>query len=493
MSLSLRARLFLSYGLLLTAALVVIALALLLFLTAQPLAPAPTYDRLATIGRELFEGLSAQTNRLQRFVPGQFADRLSAFAAEQEVRVLVLDFARRKVWYDSAGVFETGADFPVDEQAYTLPRYLQRALPARTESVFGSFADPDGTPWLFAGLVTVRQGAERAALVLADRAAHPTLREAIARFRAELALPFCQAALLGLAAAALLAAWISRTIARPLRELGWAAEAVAEGQYNQRIQASGPPEVRAAAAAFNRMSAQVQAAQQAQQDFVANISHDLKTPLTSIQGFSQAIIDGTAKDPARAAAVIHEEAGRLNRMVIELTDLARLQAGRMSMQVAPVDLGALAGAVAERLSVVAQKKGVALHIETPAQPPIAGDGDRLARVVTNLVSNAINYTPAGGQIWVTTRLRGGGVELEVRDTGIGIPPEELPRIFERFYQVDKARGPRRGTGLGLAIVHEIVSAHGGRVTAASAGVNQGTTFTVWLPTPEMSTIARRRG
>lgn len=493
MNLSLRGRLFLAYGLLLAATLAVIALGLLLFLAAQPVAPGPTYDRLVTIGRDLFATFNLESGRLRRLVPGQMVEQLSAFAAEHEVRVLLLDFARQVVWFDSAGAFQIGTTLPVSKESYTLPLYLQRTLPVRAEPVFGSFNDPDGMPWLFTGLVAVRQGAERAALVLAAPAERSTLRQAVARFRGELALPFCQAALLGLAVAAALAAWISRTVARPLNELSRAAEAVAEGHYNQRIQTSGPPEVRAAAEAFNRMSAQVYAAHQAQQDFVANISHDLKTPLTSIQGFSQAIMDGTAKDPARAAAVIHEEAGRLNRMVIELTDLVRLQAGRLSMRTAPVDLGTLAAAIAERLRVVAQKKGIALHIETPAQPPIVGDGDRLAQVVTNLISNAINYTPTGGQIWVTTQPLNGGVQLEVRDTGIGIPPEELPRIFERFYQVDKARGPRRGAGLGLAIVHEIVSAHGGRITAASAGANQGAAFTVWLPTPEMSTVAHRRG
>ncbi len=114
-------------------------------------------------------------------------------------------------------------------------------------------------------------------------------------------------------------------------------------------------------------------------------------------------------------------------------------------------------------------------------PPIAGDGDRLVQVVTNLISNAIKYTPSGGKVMVKTQLRRNGVELVVEDSGQGIAPADLARIFERFYQVDKARGPQRGTGLGLAIVQEIVQAHGGTIAVNSAGENRGSTFTVWIP------------
>jgi signal transduction histidine kinase len=293
-------------------------------------------------------------------------------------------------------------------------------------------------------------------------------------------------------AAFILAAFISRSIARSLKSLASAAAAVAEGHYDQRVPENGPMEIQAVAQAFNRMSEQVRDTQKAQQDFLANVSHDLKTPLTSIQGYSQAIIDGAAKDPRSAANIIYEEAGRLNRMVIQLTDLARLQAGRLSMHMTAIELGQLTKAIGERLAIVAQEKGVSLEVNAPRMPEVAGDGDRLAQVITNLVSNAIKYTPSGGKVSVCTQATNGGVELVVSDNGIGIPPEDLPRIFERFYQVDKARGPRRGTGLGLAIVAEIVHAHGGKIMASSAGPGQGSTFTLWLPSPQASTIMRVR-
>jgi signal transduction histidine kinase len=254
----------------------------------------------------------------------------------------------------------------------------------------------------------------------------------------------------------------------------------------------GPAEFRALAVAFNRMSGEVQATQQAQKDFVANVSHDLKTPLTSIQGYSQAIMDGAAKDPAGAAKIIYEEAGRLNRMVTQLTDLERLQSGRLSMRSVPVDVSRLAAAVGERLAIVAHDRGLTLHVNTPPVPEVIGDGDRLAQVLTNLVSNAIKYTPSGGEVWLQTQVNNGGVEIVVRDSGQGIAAQELPRIFERFYQVDKTRGPRRGAGLGLAITQEIVQAHGGQISVTSAGVGQGSTFTVWLPSPKVASVVGRR-
>ncbi len=125
-------------------------------------------------------------------------------------------------------------------------------------------------------------------------------------------------------------------------------------------------------------------------------------------------------------------------------------------------------------------------------PDISGDGDRLAQIITNLIDNALAFTPEGGTVRVATRPADGGVELSVSDTGQGIPQEDLPRIFERFYQVDKSRGPRRGTGLGLAITTEIVQAHGGRISATSGGIGQGATFTVWFPALDMTTVIRRR-
>ena len=315
-----------------------------------------------------------------------------------------------------------------------------------------------------------------------------TLREALDEFGTALGTPVLQAGFMGLVIAIFMAVIVSRTIARPLLHIEDAARAVAAGDFEQQVPVMGPPEIQTVAEAFNHMTQEVQAAQQAQQDFLVNISHDLKTPLTSIQGYSQAIVDGTSPDPVESASVIHEEAARLNRMVVEITDLARLQDGRLSLKLVDLDLSLIIQAVGERLKIVAEKKDIDLRVEADPLPPVKADGDRLAQVITNLLSNALKYTPRGGRVRAKTQVNNGGVELIVQDSGIGIHKDDLPRIFERFYQVDKTRGPRRGTGLGLAISREIVQAHGGTISVSSAGENQGTTFTLWLPSDQVNMV-----
>lgn len=481
----LSARLFFSYLVLVVVLLLVMTAAFVLFLFAQPVPPAPTYERLLTT----MQGIVPQVGLSNRPSLGEFSrlvNQLPQLAADNDVRILIVNIPNQTVTFDSAGQFSRGDSTRMNEESFTIP--TPRLITG--QAVFGQFADKDGTRWLFAGIASVRQGQETNAIVLADRPQEQTLTNVIDRFRSELALPLAQAALVGLVIAAFLAAVISRTLTRSLAHVVQAAESVATGHYDQRVPEEGPAEIVALAESFNRMSSEVRHTQQSQKDFMANVGHDLKTPLTSIQGFSQAIMDGAAKDPRAAAKVIHEEAGRLNRMVTELTDLARLQAGQLSMRMNPLDIAKLTQAVGDRLSILAHDKGLTLHIQADPMPPVEGDGDRLAQVLTNLVSNAIKYTPSGGEIWLRTQVNNGGVEVMVRDTGLGIKADELQRIFERFYQVDKARGPRRGTGLGLAITQEIVQAHGGRITATSAGEGHGSTFTLWLPSSQLTTVTR---
>lgn len=488
----LRGRLLISYVLLLLTTLAVVTLAFVLFLFAQPIPNTATYERLITVMRDVVQqsGIAARPTLAE--LRNLLRD-LPQIAQDNDVRILIMNLPNRSVIFDSNETFGRGDPITLQPELFTLSNFLRNRLGISGETVFGSLRDKDGTQWLYAGIAGVRQGSETNAIVLADVPPKQTAEAVLERFKRELALPLCQSAFVGLIVAVLLAAAISRTLARPLVRLEQAAEDVAKGHYDQRVPEDGPAEFRALAAAFNHMSGEVQATQQAQKDFVANVSHDLKTPLTSIQGYSQAIMDGAAKDPAGAAKIIYEEAGRLNRMVTQLTDLERLQSGRLSMRQVAVDVGRLAAAVGERLAIVAQDWGLRLHVNTPTVPEVMGDGDRLAQVLTNLVSNAIKYTPSGGEVWLQTQVNNGGVEIVVRDSGQGIAAEELSRIFERFYQVDKARGPRRGAGLGLAITQEIVAAHGGQISVSSAGVGKGSTFTVWLPSPKVASVVGGRG
>jgi two-component system sensor histidine kinase ResE len=232
-------------------------------------------------------------------------------------------------------------------------------------------------------------------------------------------------------------------------------------------------------------------------DFVANVSHELKTPLTSIQGFAQAILDGTAGDGAareHAARVIFDESQRLKRLVEELLDLARLDAGQAALSLASVDLTALLADVVDRMQPPAQEKGVRLSAQVGALPALVADGDRLAQVFTNLIDNAIKHTPAGGEVRVAAEAQAEFISVSVEDSGTGIPVADLERIFERFYQVDRSRrsGPERGAGLGLAISREIVVAHGGAISAESRP-GLGSRFTLRLPRarPGDSTAVRR--
>jgi two-component system sensor histidine kinase ResE len=239
------------------------------------------------------------------------------------------------------------------------------------------------------------------------------------------------------------------------------------------------------------MSEQVHSSRQSQRDFVANVSHELKTPITSIQGFAQAILDGTAKRGEalqQAARVIYDEAGRMHRLVIELLELARLDAGGGSLKRESVDLGILLAALARKLEPMAKAAGVTLRTDLADLPQLSGDGDRLVQVFTNLTENAIKHTPRDGAVSISAVLLDGATRqdgaalITVADTGPGIPPEEAGRVFERFYQLDKARaaGPDRGVGLGLPIARQIVEAHGGSLSLESE-LGQGSRFVVRLP------------
>lgn len=219
-------------------------------------------------------------------------------------------------------------------------------------------------------------------------------------------------------------------------------------------------------------------------DFVANVSHELRTPLASLRALVETLEDGALEDPPAAReflARMHVEVDGLAQMVGELLELARIESGRVQLHLAWSDVGRSVRVAAERLQPQAERQGVSLAIVPPSEPVHAViDENRLQQVIVNLVHNAIKFTPPGGRVSVSVEPRDQRVAIVVADTGMGVDPAELPRLFERFYKADRSRASS-GTGLGLAIVKHLVQAHGGEVRAESGGPGQGATFTVLLP------------
>ncbi len=289
--------------------------------------------------------------------------------------------------------------------------------------------------------------------------------------------------LIGVAAALVLGFALSQSVAAPLRNIARAARSVARGNYRQRVPATGPREVRDLAANFNRMTEEVQRSQQTLRDFLANISHELKTPLTSIRGFSEAMLDGTIDDQVgieRSAKIISDESNRVLRLVQELLDLSRIESGQVLMQQEDIDLHELFEHVGEVFALRSEESGVNMDVSVLGRAHVRGDFDRLEQVMNNLLDNAFRHTPEGGAVKVTCRdLQPGTLQITVADTGPGIPVNDLPHLFERFYRGDNQTA-RKGHGLGLAISREIVRAHGGEIWATSE-TGSGTTFVFTLP------------
>lgn len=219
-------------------------------------------------------------------------------------------------------------------------------------------------------------------------------------------------------------------------------------------------------------------------DFVANVSHELRTPLASLKALVETLEAGALEDPPAAREFLgrmHVEVDGLAQLVEELLELSRIESGQVAMHLEPVDVAGLTALAVERLRPLADRQGVFLEVHAPSDlPPVMADPQRLQQAVVNLVHNAIKFNHAGGRVLVAIRAEDGELLVSVTDTGLGIGPDDLPRVFERFYKGDRSRSSQ-GTGLGLAIVKHVVQAHGGRVWADSAGPGRGATFTLALP------------
>jgi len=282
--------------------------------------------------------------------------------------------------------------------------------------------------------------------------------------------------------AVLFAFLFAARITTPVREMTRASRAMAAGDLDQRITGEGRDEIGQLATAFNQMSSQVARSNRAMHELVANVSHELKTPLTSIQGFSQAMVDGLAKGPedyTEMSEVVLSETERIRVLVDDLLYLSQIEAGTLRSVFDQVDVDAIVSDAASRFRFQSGEAGVSISLELDGAE-VRADGRRLEQVLANLVDNAIRFSPRGGEVQLRTFQLPGEVGIEVHNDGEPIPPEGLPQVFDRFYQADQARSDGRHSGLGLSIVHELVQAHGG-VTRVRSSAADGTTFSVRLP------------
>jgi signal transduction histidine kinase/ActR/RegA family two-component response regulator len=302
-----------------------------------------------------------------------------------------------------------------------------------------------------------------------------------------------------LLAAILLSLLASAWIARPIRSLVSSARAMQAGQFDTPVKVVGPAEVQELQTAFISMGSAIrdllsseqigrlhaESANRAKDDFLAVVSHELRTPLTAILGWAHLLNSGKL-DPARAARALHtieRSASAQSRLIDDLLDVSRIASGTLRLNCYPMTVSSAVEAAIDAIRPRAERQHVELHADIdPAAGLVSADPQRLQQIIDNLLSNALKFTPRGGRIDVAVRRVGANVELSVRDSGIGIAPEFLPYVFDRFRQADSASTRAHGgLGLGLAIVKQLVQMHGGSVRADSEGTGRGATFVVWLP------------
>lgn len=290
-------------------------------------------------------------------------------------------------------------------------------------------------------------------------------------------------ALLGVALAAavalIVAVYVSIRVTRPVTALTSAAHDLAAGRRDSRVDPTGPGELRQLAETFNTMADNIDREDQIRRNLVADVAHELRTPLAVLQGSTEAMIDGIDEPTQENLGSLHEEVTRLRRIVGDLETLAAAEAAGLNLHVGPVDLADIAAAAVDLLQPLADDRQIHIHL-TATTAPSDGDRDRLQQVAVNLLANAIKFSDAGGTIGVITRTADDHAVLRVCDHGPGIPPDELERVFERFWRGTNASAAS-GSGIGLAVVRELVEAHHGTVTATNSA-DGGACFEVVLPT-----------
>ncbi len=328
----------------------------------------------------------------------------------------------------------------------------------------------------------VSDGRARSVTVLASKRVTAVARETVAWF--------LLSSLIVLGGALLGGIWLAKRFAGPIKEIQSATAAIAAGDLSARVEPAGTDEVADLGHEVNRMASDLERSKALDRQFLMSVSHDLRTPLTAITGYAEGLADGAVTDPQSAGEVIGSHAARLDRLVGDLLDLARLDANRFRLNMRSFDLAVLAGRSVAELDNHASGHGVVLTRAGLGSATVHADPDRAAQAIGNLIDNAIKYTFEDGTIQVKAKHSGVQLEISVSDQGPGIPLEHQARIFERFYRVDTARSRETGgTGLGLSIVRHALLNHGGQVRVISRE-GEGTTFVLTL---DLSSAHERLG
>lgn len=344
------------------------------------------------------------------------------------------------------------------------------------EALKGERLPPDA---LSQGEPVVVQGQQVGTILVTSPSQNPPSRET---FLSAVGRAAFLAALAAGGMAILIGTWLMQRITSPLQQLQQASQKIAAGDLTARVTVASQDELSAVAQAFNRMAIQLDEQQRLRKQMVTDIAHELRTPISVMQGTLEALLDGVLQPEPSELRDLHGEAQRLARLVEDLRIMSLADAGQLALKQEPVDLVALARSVVGRMRPLAEAREIDLNIRTEQLvSPIKADADRVAQVLTNLIDNALRYTPVGGQVTVYVSQTNGTLQFAVEDNGPGIPAEEVPFVFERFWRGDKSRNRNSGgSGIGLAIVKQLVEMHKGMVSVDSQ-IGKGSTFKVSLP------------
>ncbi|MFC1937433.1 sensor histidine kinase [Chloroflexota bacterium] len=434
-----------------------------------------TFVILVTIGTVFFFINQATQNQIRQF--GERADRMRAERMQGEL----------SRYYFHQGDW-TGIQ-PFVEQWGNL--YGQRIILTAANGIvvadsegdlLGTSYGPDSpgrplsSPWQPSAIGTLHITPKSSPEV--DFTSLQILFKAIGRF-------FIWGGLIAAAIAMIMAFFLSRRILAPVKALTSAARRLGRGDFSQRVQVEDRSELGELASTFNSMASDLERAEQLQRNMIADVAHELRTPLSNIRGYLEAVRDGVIRPDADTIRSLDEEAALLSRLVDDLQELSLAEAGQLKLICQSENIVRLINQMADSVQVQAKARGISISVDLPESPPAVNiDLRRISQVLHNLLENAIAHTASGGSITLAVSQKGNWLKVSIADTGEGIPPQDLPNIFERFYRVDKSRTRATGgIGLGLTIVKRLVEAHGGKIEVQSE-LGKGSRFTFTLPVAE---------